>query len=63
MKKEKRSLFNMVFGKNQTKSVTKTRLEMFNGYNAEFTTLKNNTYDSKVARQCIDRSCRKLYPQ
>ena len=66
MKKEKRSLFNMVFGKNQTKSVTKTRLEMFNGYNAEFTTLKNNTYDSKVARQCIDRiatHCAKLIPK
>ena len=66
MKKEKRSLFNMVFGKNQTKSVTKTRLEMFNGYNAECTTLKNNTYDSKVARQCIDRiatHCAKLIPK
>lgn len=67
MRKEKRSLFNMFFGKNKDKqSVTQTRLELMNSYNAEFTTLGNNTYDSKVARQCIDRiatHCAKLIPK
>ena len=67
MRKEKRSLFNMFFGKSKDKqSVTQTRLELMNSYNAEFTTLGNNTYDSKVARQCIDRiatHCAKLIPK
>ena len=39
---------------------------MLNSYNAQFTTLSNNTYDSKVARQCIDRiatHCAKLIPK
>ena len=63
--KEKRNLFNLIFG-NKKQSITKTQLEMLNGYNAQFTTLKNNTYDSKVARQCIDRiatHCAKLVPK
>lgn len=67
MSKEKRSLFNVFFGKNnQKQKVTQTRLELLNNYNAEFTTLGNNTYDSKVARQCIDRiatHCAKLIPK
>ena len=63
--KERRSLFRMIFGKKQTE-VTKTQLQMLNGYNAQFTTLSENTYDSKVARQCIDRiatHCAKLIPK
>ena len=63
--KEKRSLFGIIFGKKQTE-VTKTQLQMLNGYNAQFTTLRGGTYDSKVARQCIDRiatHCAKLLPR
>ena len=63
--KERRSLFGMIFGKKQTE-VTKTQLQMLNGYNAQFTTLNGNTYDSKVARECIDRiatHCAKLIPK
>ena len=63
--KEKRSLFGMIFGKKQTE-VTRTQLQMLNGYNAQFTTLNDNTYDSKVARECIDRiatHCAKLIPK
>lgn len=67
MKKEKRSLFKMVFGnKKQKKTLTQTLLRMFSSYNAQFTTLGNNTYESKVARQCIDRiatHCAKLIPK
>lgn len=65
--KEKRSLFNMIFGnKNQTNTVTKTELQLLSGYNAKFTTISSNIYDSKVARQCIDRiatHCAKLIPK
>ena len=63
--KERRSLFGMIFGRKQTE-VTKTQLQMLNGYNARFTTLKGGTYDSKVARECIDRiatHCAKLLPK
>lgn len=67
MKKEKRSLFEMFFGKKkQTQSIMQTQLQMLNSYNAQFTTLSDNTYDSKVARQCIDRiatHCAKLVPK
>ena len=64
--KERRSLFNMVFGNKKQTQVTQTQLQMLNGYNAQFTTLDNNTYESKVARQCIDRiatHCAKLLPK
>lgn len=66
MKKEKRSLFNMIFGNKKQTQITQTQLQMLNGYNAQFTTLDNNTYESKVARQCIDRiatHCAKLLPK
>lgn len=64
--KERRSLFNMVFGSKKQTQITQTQLQMLNGYNAQFTTLDNNTYESKVARQCIDRiatHCAKLLPK
>lgn len=73
MKKEKRNLFNIFFGKNeksknneQPKNIKQTYLELLNSYDPEFTTLGNNTYESKVARQCIDRiatHCAKLIPK
>lgn len=65
--KEKRNLFNFVFGKKANKEkVYQTQLKLLNGYSAQFTTLGNDTYDSKVARQCIDRiatHCAKLVPK
>ena len=66
MKKERRNLFNAIFGNKQQTEITKTQLQLLNSYNAQFTTLSNNTYDSKVARQCIDRiatHCAKLIPK
>lgn len=66
MVKEKRSLFSTIFGNKKQTEITKTQLQMLNSYNAQFTTLSNNTYDSKVARQCIDRiatHCAKLVPK
>jgi len=66
MKKERRNLFNAIFGNKKQTEITKTQLQLLNSYNAQFTTLSNNTYDSKVARQCIDRiatHCAKLIPK
>ena len=54
----------MIFGnKKNNNTVTKTELQLLSGYNAKFTTISSNIYDSKVARQCIDRiatHCAKL---
>lgn len=65
--KEKRSLLNMIFGnKKQTNAVTKTEMQLLSGYDAKFTTISLNIYDSKVSRQCIDRiatHCAKLIPK
>ncbi len=65
--REKRSLFKLFFGKEkQTTEVTQTQLQMLNSYNAKFTTFGEGTYDSKVARECIDRiatHCAKLIPK
>lgn len=65
--KEKRNLFSMFFGKKeQPTKITETQLQMLNSYNPVFTTINGNTYDSKVARQCIDRiatHCAKLIPK
>lgn len=63
--KEKRNLFNVLFGKPQQQK-TNTYLQMLNSYNAVFSTVSENIYDSKTARQCIDRiatHCAKLVPK
>lgn len=63
--REKRSLFNFIFG-NKKQQITQTQLQMLNGYNSQFTSFGADTYDSKVARQCIDRiatHCAKLIPK
>lgn len=51
----KRSLFNMIFGGKKQTETNLTKVEMLGDYTAKFTHLSNDIYDSKVARQCIDR--------
>lgn len=68
MKKEKRSLFSMIFNKNkqQNKNITQTQFQLLSGWNTQFSTLPEGTYNSKVARQVIDRiatHCAKLVPK
>lgn len=66
MEKQKRSIFNVMFGGRKEDTVTKTQLEMLNSYNPYFTPASENIYDSKVARTCIDRiatHCAKLIPR
>ena len=67
-KKEKRSLFETIFGRPQTQPVPQnsTYLQMLNSYNPIFNTVSTDIYDSKVARLCIDRiatHCAKLVPK
>ena len=65
--KEKRSLFEFVFGKEKQKQEQYlTRLKMLNGDDVRWTTYMNNPYDIKVVRQCIDRiatHCAKMTPK
>lgn len=70
MKKEKRSLFNIIFGKKEDKqltdNITQTLFQLLSGWNSQFSTLPEGTYNSKVARQVIDRiatHCAKLVPK
>lgn len=67
MKKEKRNLFNLLFNKPQP-PITKTNsyLQMLNSYNPVFSTVSEDLYENKTARQCIDRiatHCAKLIPK
>jgi len=65
--KEKRSLFKLFFGdKKQKTEITTTQLKMLNTYNPFFSTIDKDIYNSKVARECIDRIatyCAKLVPK
>lgn len=69
MKKEKRSLFDVIFSKNKNQkneSITQTQFQLLSGWNTQFSTLPEGTYNSKVARQVIDRiatHCAKLIPK
>ena len=54
--KEKRSLFEFVFGKkNAVDEHYLSQLQMLSGDNVIWTGYRNNPYAVKVARQCIDR--------
>ena len=52
--KEKRSFFETVFGKRETKKELNS-YKVLNGYEAFFSMWGKNLYDSKVARTAIDR--------
>ena len=65
--KEKRSLFEMIFGKKKSESNSNyVKMQLLNGYDARFSTVAANVYESKVAREVIDRiatNCAKLIPK
>ena len=68
MKKERRNLFNFIFGNknNKKENITQTQFKLLSGWNTQFSTLPEGTYNSKVARQVIDRiatHCAKLVPK
>ena len=66
VEKEKRNLFETIFGRLRPRQTTITQLKMLDSFNPYFSTASENIYDSKVARTCIDRiatHCAKLIPK
>lgn len=55
MSKNKRSLLDLFFGKSKKVTGEINRLQMVSSFNPVFTSLGTDIYQSKVARQCIDR--------
>ena len=67
-KKERRSLFEVIFGKPQSEPIPQTSqyLQLLNSFNPIYNTIPLDIYDSKVARLCIDRiatHCAKMIPK
>lgn len=66
MKKEKRSLFNMIFG-NKTQHINnENTLKLLSGYNATYTDISENIDDNIIARECINviaTHCAKMMPK
>lgn len=56
MKKERRSLFKLIFGNKQQgqQKIIREQYQMFNAYQTDFSTIGPNVYDSNIARECID---------
>lgn len=52
---QKRSLFKMIFGNKSDSGRDYTKVELLGDYEARFSSISNEVYDNKVARQCIDR--------
>lgn len=66
MKKEKRSLFNMIFGNKIENITNETILKLLNGYNATYTDISNDIENNIIARQCINTiatHCAKMMPK
>lgn len=53
MRKEKRSLFEIVFGK-KIKSIMGNYLQLMSDFNPIYTDIGENIYDSNIARECIN---------
>lgn len=63
--KEKRSLFDVVFGKKQKEKFT-TQLQLLNGFTPTFSNSNNGNYDNDVVRAAVDsiaRNAAKLKPR
>lgn len=63
---EKRSLLQRIFGKLKQKTQNLTKLKMLYGHDAIYTNVGDQVYQSKVAREVIDRiatHCGKLVPK
>lgn len=65
--KQKRSLFEMIFGRRPSQgSQIQTQLRMLNGYAPVFTTFSGDAYDNDVVRSAVDaiaRNAAKLKPK
>ena len=66
MKKEKRSLFNMVFGNKKQNIVNDNVLRLLSGFNATYTNISDNIDDNIIAKECIHTiatHCAKMMPR
>ena len=65
MKKEKRSLFNMIFG-NKKQKIYEQKLQLLSGFNATYTDISDNIKDNIIAKECINAiatHCAKMMPK
>lgn len=66
MKKEKRSLFNMIFGKKIQDMVYDNTLKLLSGFNATYSNISDNIEDNIIAKECIHSiatHCAKMMPR
>lgn len=66
MVKEKRSLFNMIFGNKIQNTSLGNTLKMLSGFNATYTNISDNIEDNIIAKQCIHTiatHCAKMMPR
>ena len=66
MKKEKRNLFNMIFGNKTQNIVNETILKLLSVYNATYTDISNDIDENIIAKECINAiatHCAKMMPK
>lgn len=66
MVKEKRSLFNIIFGNKIQKMTYDNTLKLLSGFNATYTNISDNIEDNIIAKQCIHTiatHCAKMIPR
>lgn len=66
MVKEKRSLFNMIFGNKIQNTSLENTLKLLSGFNATYTNISDNIEDNIIAKQCIHTiatHCAKMMPR
>lgn len=51
---QKRSLFEMIFGKKETNEKEVTLFKLLSGYEKQFSGISKDIFDTKIARQCIN---------
>lgn len=64
--KEKRSLFNMIFGNKTKNTMYDNVLKLMSGFNATYTNISNNIEDNIIAKECIHTiatHCAKMMPK
>lgn len=64
--KEKRSLFNMIFGSKKQEMTYDNVLKLLSGFNATYTNISDNIEDNIIAKQCIHTiatHCAKMMPK
>ena len=64
--KEKRSLFNLIFGNKKQDKIIDNVLKLLSGYNATYTNISDNIEDNLIAKECIHAiatHCAKMMPK